>query len=148
MLLSSLSEMLKVYCVVSSLQTTMPNLFFPAAVDLVLEVTPPSTKKKNLQVAWGAVGHLNGVRNNSEMRKEYEAVQPLVVRALTRYGQSEPLYGAYKRLLERCVLCGKLYVLGCIGPVHLRFALGGKFKNYIFIYIYSGAQKPRSGSAH
>ena len=47
-----------------------------------------------LQLAWGAVGHLTGVRNSPELRAAHEAVQPAVVELLTRVGQSQPLYAA------------------------------------------------------
>lgn len=47
-----------------------------------------------LQLAWGAVGHLTGVRNSPALRAAHEAVQPAVVELLTRVGQSTPLHAA------------------------------------------------------
>ena len=47
-----------------------------------------------LRLAWGAVGHLTGVRNSPELRAAHEAVQPAVVELFTRVGQSQPLHHA------------------------------------------------------
>ena len=44
--------------------------------------------------AWGIVGHLNGVKNGDELREAYEANQPKVIQAITRFSQSKPLYDA------------------------------------------------------
>eukprot|EP00123_Amoebidium_parasiticum_P017487 comp23870_c0_seq2/m.41831 comp23870_c0_seq2/g.41831 ORF comp23870_c0_seq2/g.41831 comp23870_c0_seq2/m.41831 type:complete len:720 (-) comp23870_c0_seq2:401-2560(-) len=54
-----------------------------------------------LERAWGAVGHLNGVKNSDQLRTQYQAMQPKVVALFTRMGQSKPLYGALRRLAER-----------------------------------------------
>jgi oligopeptidase A len=39
-------------------------------------------------------GHLNGVKNGDELRAAYEANQPKVVQAMTKFSQSKPLYDA------------------------------------------------------
>eukprot|EP00934_Nitzschia_sp_Nitz4_P000798 Nitzschia sp. Nitz4//scaffold368_size14544//8451//10767//NITZ4_008931-RA/size14544-augustus-gene-0.39-mRNA-1//1//CDS//3329549343//798//frame0 len=43
---------------------------------------------------WGIAGHLNGVKNSDELREVYEASQPKVVQAFTKFSQSKPLYDA------------------------------------------------------
>jgi len=49
-----------------------------------------------LGYAWGVAGHLNGVKNGDELRNAYEQNQALVVQAMTRVGQSKPLYDALR----------------------------------------------------
>eukprot|EP00640_Fibrocapsa_japonica_P000962 CAMPEP_0113943386 /NCGR_PEP_ID=MMETSP1339-20121228/23221_1 /TAXON_ID=94617 /ORGANISM="Fibrocapsa japonica" /LENGTH=820 /DNA_ID=CAMNT_0000948241 /DNA_START=97 /DNA_END=2559 /DNA_ORIENTATION=+ /assembly_acc=CAM_ASM_000762 len=51
-----------------------------------------------LSYAWGVVGHLNGVKNSEELREAYQEMQPKVVQASTRLGQSEQVYKALKQL--------------------------------------------------
>lgn len=50
--------------------------------------------------AWGPVSHLLGVRNSSELRTAYEAVQPEVVALQIRLGQSAALYRAFCALRD------------------------------------------------
>ncbi|HTO08242.1 MAG TPA: M3 family metallopeptidase [Myxococcota bacterium] len=47
-----------------------------------------------LGTRWGAVGHLLGVRNSTELRAAHEAVQPEVVVFGLRVAQSKPLFEA------------------------------------------------------
>ncbi|KAL7581032.1 hypothetical protein ACA910_005837 [Epithemia clementina (nom. ined.)] len=54
-----------------------------------------------LEFAWGVAGHLNGVKNGEELRKEYESNQPKIVQALSQFSQSAPLYGALKVVEEK-----------------------------------------------
>src|SRR5690606_14870588 len=63
-------------------------------------VEPIEQLVEPLRVAWGAVTHLTGVRNSPALRAAHEAVQPEVVRAFTRLGQSRPLHAAAKALLD------------------------------------------------
>jgi oligopeptidase A len=50
--------------------------------------------------AWGAVSHLNAVRNTDELREAHQAAQPKVVAASIRVAQSEPIHKAYVKLAE------------------------------------------------
>ena len=43
---------------------------------------------------WGVAGHLNGVKNGDELRKAYEENQPKIVKAMSKFSQSKPLYDA------------------------------------------------------
>jgi oligopeptidase A len=43
---------------------------------------------------WGTAGHLNGVKNGEELRKTYEENQPKIVKAMSKFRQSKPLYDA------------------------------------------------------
>jgi oligopeptidase A len=47
-----------------------------------------------LGYTWGVAGHLNGVKNGDELREAYEANQPKVVQAMSKFSQSKPLYDA------------------------------------------------------
>ncbi|WP_372808963.1 M3 family metallopeptidase, partial [Pontiella sp.] len=50
--------------------------------------------------AWGMVCHLNAVKNSDELRAAYEEVQPRVVEASLKSGQSRPIYDAMVALRE------------------------------------------------
>ena len=63
-------------------------------------VEPLDRLTERLRWSWGIVGHLMGVKNSPELREAYEAVQPKVVELSTRFGQSKPLYLAFKALKE------------------------------------------------
>ena len=54
-----------------------------------------------LGFAWGVAGHLNGVKNGEELRKEYESNQPKIVEAMSQFSQSAPLYDALKVVEEQ-----------------------------------------------
>ena len=88
------------------------------AVDALSDLTEP------VERAWGAVSHLNGVKNSPELREAHQKTQPLVVAAFLALAQSEPLYQALvalqgsdegkaltparKRILEKKVVEAKL----------------------------------------
>jgi len=61
-------------------------------------VSPLERIADRLELVWGAVGHLMGVRNSPELRKAYETVQPEIVGFTSRLGQSRPLYDALRAL--------------------------------------------------
>lgn len=50
--------------------------------------------------AWGAVGHLNGVKNTQALREAHQAMQPRVVTTSMQWAQSKPLFEAVKTLRE------------------------------------------------
>jgi oligopeptidase A len=54
-----------------------------------------------LGYTWGVAGHLNGVQNGEELRAAYEANQPKVVQAMTKFSQSKPLYDALSAIEKR-----------------------------------------------
>ena len=47
-----------------------------------------------LGYAWGVTGHLNGVKNGDALRQAYEANQPSIVKAFSKFSQSKPLFDA------------------------------------------------------
>jgi oligopeptidase A len=47
---------------------------------------------------WGVAGHLNGVKNNDELREAYESNQPKIVKAMSQFSQSRPLYDALAQI--------------------------------------------------
>ncbi|XP_019642634.1 PREDICTED: probable cytosolic oligopeptidase A [Branchiostoma belcheri] len=51
-----------------------------------------------LEFAWGAVSHLNGVKNNDALREAVEQAQPLVVQITSRVAQSRPVFNGLKAL--------------------------------------------------
>eukprot|EP00667_Euglena_gracilis_P003818 EG_transcript_3828 len=51
-----------------------------------------------LQYAWSVVTHLLSVRSSKELREAHEEMQPLVIRAQQKMGQSHALHDALKRL--------------------------------------------------
>ena len=51
-----------------------------------------------LNVTWGTVGHLMGVKNSEELRQAHQAVQPDVVQFSMRLGQSPAIYQGLKAL--------------------------------------------------
>ncbi len=64
-------------------------------------VEPYANIGDRLELCWGVVGHLTGVRNTPELRASHEAMQPAIVEFATRLGQSRPLYDALERLRDR-----------------------------------------------
>lgn len=54
-----------------------------------------------LGFVWGVAGHLNGVKNSDELRVAYEENQPKVVKSMTQFSQSKPLYDALSKLQEQ-----------------------------------------------
>ncbi len=61
-------------------------------------VDPLSEIEERLRWSWGIVGHLMGVKNSPELREAYEEVQPLLVQFVSRLGQSQPIYEAFKEI--------------------------------------------------
>ncbi len=47
---------------------------------------------------WGVAGHLQGVKNNDELRAAYEENQPKVVTTMTKFSQSAALYNALEAI--------------------------------------------------
>jgi oligopeptidase A len=54
-----------------------------------------------LGYTWGVAGHLNGVKNSDPLREAYEANQPKVVQAMTKFSQSKPLYDALEAIEKK-----------------------------------------------
>ena len=63
-------------------------------------VEPLDRLSERLRWSWGIVGHLMGVQNSPELREAYQTMQPKVVELSTKFGQSKPLYLAFKALKE------------------------------------------------
>jgi oligopeptidase A len=43
----------------------------------------------DLSYVWGVAGHLNGVKNNDDLRNAYELNQPKIVKAMSKFSQSK-----------------------------------------------------------
>ena len=54
--------------------------------------------EEKLRWSWGAVSHLNGVRNTPELRSAHQRQQGAVVQFGNRVGQSRPIYQALEEL--------------------------------------------------
>jgi oligopeptidase A len=50
---------------------------------------------------WGVAGHLNAVKNGDELREAYQANQPKIVKALTQFKQSQPVFAALSAIAEK-----------------------------------------------
>src|SRR5215468_629351 len=59
-------------------------------------VEPLERLTDQLNVTWGIVGHLMGVKNCEELRQAYQTVQPDVVQFSMRLGQSPTIYQRLK----------------------------------------------------
>ena len=57
-----------------------------------------------LEYGWGIVTHLHSVKNNDELRKVYQKMQPEVIKLSSKISQSDILYGAIKKLSESKIL--------------------------------------------
>jgi oligopeptidase A len=64
-------------------------------------VEPLEDMHHRLSRVWSPVSHLNAVVNSLELRAAYNACLPLLSAYQTDLAQSEPLYRAYQRILER-----------------------------------------------
>lgn len=63
-------------------------------------ITPLETMQIKLHNVWGAVNHLNGVKNSDDLRKAYEETLPLVMQYSIELEQNHDLYLAIKQLSE------------------------------------------------
>ena len=54
-----------------------------------------------LGYTWGVAGHLNGVQNSDALREVYEANQPKIVQAFSKFQQSKPVYDALLAIEEQ-----------------------------------------------
>jgi oligopeptidase A len=63
-------------------------------------VEPLTQIEERLTWSWSILGHLMGVKNSSELREAYEAVQPGLVQFANRLGQSKPVYDAFKQMQQ------------------------------------------------
>src|SRR6266705_395561 len=61
-------------------------------------VEPLERLTDRLNVSWGIVGHLMGVKNSEELRQAHQTVQPDVVQFSMRLGQSPTIYQRLKAL--------------------------------------------------
>jgi oligopeptidase A len=61
-------------------------------------VEPLERLTDRLNVTWGIVGHLMGVKNSAELRQAHQTVQPAVVQFSMRLGQSLAIYQGLKAL--------------------------------------------------
>ncbi len=105
-----------------------------------------------LRLAWGVVGHLLAVRNTSELRTAHQAMQPEVVKAWLRLGQSRPLYDALvavraaggldavqERIVDAEIRDMELASVGLTGAAQERYRaislelseLGTRFQNHL-----------------
>ncbi len=118
-------------------------------------VEPLDKLTERLTWSWGIVNHLMGVKNSPELREAYEAVQPEVVQFITKLGQSQPLYNAFKalrssdawttlesaqqRIVEAAIRDAELSGVGLQGEARERFnviqmelaELSTKFSNHV-----------------
>jgi oligopeptidase A len=70
----------------------------PADYDALSAVLDVATER--LQMAWGAVAHLNHVADNPALRAVYNENQPKITEFHTRLGADERLYAKYKAIAK------------------------------------------------
>ncbi|WP_204106022.1 MULTISPECIES: M3 family metallopeptidase [Spirulina sp. CCY15215] len=63
-------------------------------------VEPLTEIEERLTWTWGVIGHLMGVKNNSELRSAYETVQPDLIKFSNQINQSKTIYKAFKGIQE------------------------------------------------
>lgn len=63
-------------------------------------VQPLERLSDRLSFSWGVVQHLKAVKDSEALRQAVEEVQPGVVMLSLRFGQSKPLYEAFKAIKE------------------------------------------------
>ena len=85
----------------SALETKLSNEQVLAEINYDQVLPEVERIQFGLEFAWGVAGHLNGVKNGEELRKEYETNQPKIVQALSQFSQSGPLYDALKVVEEK-----------------------------------------------
>ena len=61
-------------------------------------IQPLERLENRLSLAWGAVGHLMGVKNSEALRQAYQEVQDEVIQFWMRLGQSQAIYQGLKAL--------------------------------------------------
>jgi oligopeptidase A len=61
-------------------------------------IEPLEQLENRLSLAWGAVGHLMGVKNSEALRQAYQEVQGEVIQFWMRLGQSQAIYQGLKSL--------------------------------------------------
>jgi oligopeptidase A len=92
------------------------SLFFIFSLEIDLEKKLASHKGKHypysavvedleklqfpLSFSWGVVNHLMSVKNSEELRKAHDSLQPQVVEAQQKTGQSLPLFHALSNLIN------------------------------------------------
>ena len=85
---------------VEDLEARLPTLEAQLEPTWAGTVEPLTDLGEPLSMAWGAVRHLNAVKNTPALREAYQKVQPLVVQASMRLAQSEPVFRALKAIRE------------------------------------------------
>jgi oligopeptidase A len=70
------------------------NISYASVIEKQEEILFP------LEYSWGIVSHLNGVKNNDQLRDVYEKCQPLIIELYNKMEQSSKLYKALNTLLE------------------------------------------------
>jgi len=118
------------------------------------DVVPKSEKIfDSLTLAWNAVSHLHGVKNNAQLREAYQKVQPDLVRLGSKASQSKSMYKALKildgkksehdeaqnRIIESSIRSAKLSGVHLEGSLKEEFnqitqqlaELGTKFQNNV-----------------
>ncbi|HEY7818934.1 MAG TPA: M3 family metallopeptidase, partial [Vicinamibacteria bacterium] len=110
--------------------------------------------QERIGFAFGIVDHLMGVRNSPPLREAYDAVEPEVVKLLTRIGQSQPIYRGLialrdresknmsrreRRIVDKLIQEAELSGVGLVGSARERFQqirlevaeLGTRFGNQL-----------------
>ncbi len=77
--------------------TELENNITPTWGDFI---EPLTRLEERLSWTWGVVGHLMSVKNSPELRTAYETMQPHVVKFISRWSQSRPIYDGYKAIRE------------------------------------------------
>jgi len=104
------------------------DVTWTSVIDDANELTEPLAK------VWGIASHLKMVKDSEELREAYEKMQPDVVTAFMRIGQSRPLYDALvklrakeglddaqKRILDKHILSAELSGVSLDGDKKERF---------------------------
>ncbi|MDX2019182.1 MAG: M3 family metallopeptidase [Deltaproteobacteria bacterium] len=118
-------------------------------------VEPLTDLAEPLTYAWRLIHHLLGVKNSPQLREAEQMVQPQVVSAGLRLGQSEPVYKAFcalrdgaawatlqepqQRIITTAILAAEQSGIGLQGAARERFTqielelaeLGTKFQNNV-----------------
>ena len=89
-ILLALWRLIMLLVVLLSSGYTTSDLSWPKVSDPLERLGSP------LEFGWGMVSHLNGVKNNQELREAYQQAQPSVVMVSSKLAQSETIYNAMK----------------------------------------------------